>query len=259
MDDPRERTGNGLVDRLAGRLGRRGVLAGTGLLGAGLLASRLDLLRSAAQDSPAVREVIDPAATVEAFAVTLLGVGRQRKDRLGISGDADRFLRVAQCEDEAHYNVLLAAGAAPSTTTFAVSSRVVRDQGVFLGALLDAKEIGVGAWMAAARQLAALGDLGLVEIAYQVGTVEAQHLALTRLFLGESIPSNRAFAQWRFAAVADAERALAAAGYVDGGGTKFAFPGPLERNCRGVFGLVPETTEDQAPPGASPVAGDGTT
>jgi hypothetical protein len=106
--------------------------------------------------------------------------------------------------------------------------------------------------------------LGLVEIAYQIGAVEAQHLALTRLFLGEQLPSDRAFAQWRFAAVADAAKALTAAGYL-GRGKTTAFPGPLSRQCRGVFGLVPETTEDQQEPTlASPVAsppgaGDGTT
>jgi hypothetical protein len=249
----------GLVDRLAARLTRRGLIAGGGFVGVGLMASQLDLLRSAAQDSVSVREIINPLASLEAFVVTLAGVGRQRGDRLEIGTDVSRFLRAAQCEDEAHYHFLVAAGAR-AETTFSIPSRVFRSRESFLTALLDTKELAVGGAMAATRQFAALGDLRLVEIAYQIGTVEAQHLALTRLHLGEQLPSDRAFAKWRFATTVDAAQALADAGYVRGKGDKVSFPGPLSRQCRGVFGLVPETTEDQEPtPAASPIAlGDGT-
>ena len=110
-------------------------------------------------------------------------------------------------------------------------------------------------------ELEVTGELRLVEIAYQIGTVEAQHLALTRLYLGEQIASDRAFAKWRFTTTAEAADALADAGYLDDDGD-YSFPGPLSRQCRGVFGLVPETTDDQEQPSsATPIAspGDGTT
>jgi hypothetical protein len=244
----------GIGERLTGRLTRRGVIAGGGLAGVGLVASQLDLLRSAAQESAAVGGVIDPLATLEALLVTLVGVGRQRGDRLEIGAEAARYLRAAQCEDEAHYHFLIAAGA-EAETTFTIPDRVFRDRETFLGILLEIKEVAVGAAMAAARQFATLGDLRLVEIAYQIGTVEAQHLALTRLYRGELVANDRAFAKWRFNAAAEAAQMLVDDGYIEGNGDEVDFPGPLSRQCRGVFGLVPETTEDQERgPVASPVA-----
>ena len=244
----------GLGERLTGRLTRRGVIAGGGLAGVGLLVSQLDLLRSAAQESAAVTEIIDPLGTLEAFLVTLVGVGRQRGDQLEIGAEAARYLRAAQCEDEAHYHFLIAAGA-EAVTTFTVPDRVFDDRETFLGVLLDLKEVAVGAAMAAARQFATLGDLRLVEIAYQIGTTEAQHLALTRLYHGDLVANDRAFAKWRFNAAAEAVQILADDGYIEGNGDEVDFPGPLSRQCRGVFGLVPETTEDQVREGiASPVA-----
>jgi hypothetical protein len=259
MNGPISRRQGGLVDRLTARVTRRGLLAGGGVTGAGLLASQAAWLRSAAQDSAAVREAIDPLATIEAFAVTFVGVGRQRGSQLEFSTELSRFLRAAQCEDEAHYHFLLSAGAA-AATRFAVPSHHLRTRDRFLTALLETKEVAVGAAMAAARQFAALGELRLVEIAYQIGAVEAQHLALTRLTLGEQVAADRAFAKWRFASAAEAVAVLDDASFLDDDGD-YAFPGPLSRQCRGVTGLVPETTEDQdhlAP--ATPLArpGDGT-
>lgn len=256
MDGLNSRAGRrrGVAERLAGRMTRRGVIAGGGIAGVGLLASHLELLRSAAQESAAVGAVIDPLATLEAFVVTLVGVGRQRGEQMEIGTEAARFLRAAQCEDEAHYHFFVSAGA-KAGTAFTIPDRITEDRETFLTTLMEIKEIGVGAAMAAARQFAVQGDLRLVEIAYQIGTVEAQHLALARLYRGEQVASDRAFAKWRFNAPAEAAQILADEGYVDGEGDKVAFPGPLSRQCRGVFGLVPETTEDQEfGPEASPVA-----
>src|SRR5436190_23641631 len=98
--DSRSEHGRTVVDRLAARVSRRGLIAGGGLAGVGLLASQLEMLRSAAQDAAAVAAIIDPLATLEAFAVTFAGLGRQQGDKLKIGADAARFLRAAQCEDE---------------------------------------------------------------------------------------------------------------------------------------------------------------
>lgn len=244
---------NRLIDRVTTRLSRRVLMTSGGLTGIGLVASQLDILRSAAQDAPEVRQIIDPLATLEALVVTLIGVGRQRGGDLEIETEASRFLRAAQCQDEAHYHFLISAGAT-ATDTFTVAENLIEDSEAFWTALLDLKEIGVGATMAAARQFAAASDLRLVEIAYQIGTTEAQHLALTRVARGDRLASDRAFAKWRFATAAEAVQPIVEAGYLSGEGPTYEFPGPLSRQCRGVFGLVPETTDDQLPPLASPVA-----
>jgi len=242
-----------LVDRLATRISRRGVFAAGGLAGVGLLTSQLDLLRSAAQDDPEIRAIIDPLATLESLAVTLVGVGRQQGNRLSIGTNASRFLRAAQCEDEAHYHFFIGAGAS-AEDTFTFGDDVLDDGDSFFAALMDLKEITVAATMAAARQFAARGDLGLVEIAYQIGTTEAQHLALARFSHGDQIPNDRAFAKWRFTTAAESLQELVDAGYAGDEGDTYTFPGPLSRQCRGVFGLVPETTDDQFPPISTPIA-----
>ena len=100
----------------------------------------------------------------------------------------------------------------------------------------------VGLYMAAVRQLAATGEADLVEIAYQIGAVEAQHQALAKHALGNRPANDRAFARWLFRDVAEAIQALVDLGFIDGPGDPVACPGPLDRHCRGVFGLVPETT-----------------
>jgi hypothetical protein len=205
-----------------------------------------------------VSEIVDQAMTIEALSVTLYGVARDRGRRLELSDEDIRFLRAAQCEDEAHYHFWQAAGGTPTTETFSIANATFVDRATFFRALVEVEALSVGAYMAAARQFAGAGDGRLVEIAYQIGAAEAQHLALARLLLGERLPADRAFAQWRFRNVGEAVAALADLGFIGGGGKKYDYPGPVDRFCRGVFGLVPETTDDQEPatPVATPAASD---
>jgi hypothetical protein len=76
--------------------------------------------------------------------------------------------------------------------------------------------------------------------------VEGQHYAVLKGFLDEFPVNDRAFAEWRFADVASAGEAIAATGFLDRETPPlYEFPGPVERFCRGVFGLVPTTTESE--------------
>jgi hypothetical protein len=111
----------------------------------------------------------------------------------------------------------------------------------------------VGMYMSAARQLAAGGDFDLVEIAYQIGVVDAQHQALIRQLSGERLPADRAFAAWQYRDTAEALDEVDSMGFIDGRGTSYDYPGPGDRYCRGITGLVAETTTDQTPPDVTPV------
>jgi hypothetical protein len=203
---------------------------------------------------------MNAAITLEAFAVTFYGAARGRGSDLELDDDVTRFIRATQCEEEAHFHFFEAAGAVPATTSFTVAAKTLRSQKSFLTASLEIESLLVGAHMAVGRQFAAAGDLRLVEIGYQIGTVEAQHQAITRLFLGERLPSDRAFSRWMFREPADAVAALTELGYIKGDGDAYSYPGPVDRQCRGVTGLVPESTEDQpvstpdGTPEASPAA-----
>jgi hypothetical protein len=183
-------------------------------------------------------------ATVEAAMVTLLGIVRQRglEGTLDIGEDAVIVLRAAQCQDEQHYHALVAAGGEPVATAFTIPEEMLGDRTALFVGYLELKAIGIAGHMALAREWAARGDRDAVEIAYQMGAVEAQHLTLAHALIGVSPANDRAFARWLFAAPGDALAALDKLALRDGPADPVTFPGPLDRVCHGVFGLTPETT-----------------
>ena len=187
---------------------------------------------------------LDAMVTVEAAAVTLLGVARERElaGEIDVGEDAAIVLRAAQCQDEQHYHALRAAGGQPVADEFTIPEATVTDRTLLLVAVLELKAIGIAGYMALAREWAARSDLSQVEVAYQMGTVEAQHLTLAHALVGVIPANDRAFARWLFAAPAEALGALGRLGLLEGSGDSVAFPGPMDRICRGVFGLTPETT-----------------
>ena len=216
-------------------------------------------------DRDSLQSGLDALATTEAAAVTLLGVARQRDQNgdLELGEDALIVLTAAQCQDEQHYHVLLATGGLPIVDSFTLPEQMVTDRTLLLVGILELKAISIAGYMALARAWAARGDVSQVEIAYQMGAVEAQHLSLAHALVGVSPANDRAFARWLFADPAEAIDALHALDLLEGSGEPVPFPGPLDRICRGVFGLTPETTEmmtmprppvGQSIPAATPIA-----
>lgn len=198
--------------------------------------------------SPAAQAALQPGldalATAEAASVTLLGVARQMAldGDLDLGEDAETVLTAAQCQDEQHYHALVAAGGAPVYSDFTIPEAIVADRTSLLIGVLELKAIGIAGHMALTREWARQGDLSQVEISYQMGVVEAQHLSLAHALVGVTPANDRAFARWLFADPAEALAALRALGLIDGPDDPVAFPGPLDRFCRGIFGLTPETT-----------------
>ncbi|HLL51384.1 MAG TPA: hypothetical protein VK356_12010 [Thermomicrobiales bacterium] len=195
-------------------------------------------------DRDSLQPGLDALATVEAAAVTLLGMARQRglEGELDVGEDAVVILRAAQCQDEQHYHALLAAGGQPVVDAFTIPEDMVTDRTLLLVTFLELKSIGVAGYMTLTRIWAERGDYSQVEVAYQMGTVEAQHLSLAHALVGVSPANDRAFARWLFAEPAEAIDALNALDLLEGSADPVPFPGPIDRICRGVFGLTPETT-----------------
>ena len=267
---------DGLGGRLARMLTRRAMLRGGTVAGATALAGLgqyRGLLRAAAQVRPEVQAIIDAAATLEAMEVTYIGAVRHRASpqvgllNLGDNAGAVRYLRAAQCEEEAHYHFLLSEGAVPASTRFTFPDDVFQSRSTALRILLDLEEIELGLYMAAAREFAALGDLRLVEIAFQIGAVEGGHRVLLKGLIDEYPPNNLAFSMSRFPSVAAAAEAIAATTFVGGeapapsvilgldtltgipgsrfsAGPYYEFPGLEDRYCRGITGYIPVTVED---------------
>lgn len=191
---------------------------------------------------------LDALATVEAALVTLAGVLRQRAAggelELDEAGADLRLLEAMQCQDEAHLHFLASLGGAPVVPAFALPERLAAERGAALAKLLSLKEISLGAQMAFAHALAGNGDKETAEVLFALGAVEGGHEALLRQRLGREPANGRAFLAWRFADPLDALPALAEAGSLDDDPSAIPYPGPLERRCAGVTGLVPETTAE---------------
>jgi hypothetical protein len=234
------------------RVNRRSLGSAGILTMAGITANELRSDTARAQTARKSTAVLSDAVTAEGLLVTLLGVARTKATELTLDEATVRLIRAAQCEEAAHFNNLVTAGAAPNTGQYTIPDQVLENPTSFLATWMDLEQIMVGMYMAASRQLATNGDIDLVEIAYQIGVVEAQHLALIRQLAGERLPADRAFAAWQYREPAEALDEVGSMGFIDGKGTTYDYPGPGDRYCRGITGLVAETTADQTPPDVTP-------
>ncbi|MDQ2684165.1 MAG: ferritin-like domain-containing protein [Chloroflexota bacterium] len=250
MSDPRAQP-IPVIDRLArtaARFDRRSL--GGLLLGAGTLVAARGWSARPAQ--AATESALNDCVTAEGLLVTLLGVARTRASDLSLDEQTIRLMRAAQCQDEAHANNLVSFGAAPTTGRFSIPDDLFASSANLLSGWTSLKRLTVSMYLSAARTFGENGDNDLVELAFQIGTVEAQHLALLRQFAGERIPADRAFPEWQFADTAEAIAELERLGFIGGRGETVDYPGPGERYCRGITGLVAETTADQTPPDVTP-------
>ena len=204
-----------------------------------------------AQDRQLANALSD-LVTAEGLMVTLLGVARTRATELVFDENTVRLLRAAQCQQDAHYNNLVTEGGSPAVGSYTIADSVFENATSFLATWAELESIMIGMYMAAGRAFAEAGNARLVELAFAAGTVDAQHLALLRQLLGERLPANRAFAEWQFRNTAAGIRAIRRREFIEGDGTSYDYPGPGDRYCRGVTGLIPETTEDQVTPEITP-------
>jgi hypothetical protein len=197
-----------------------------------------------------VQPGLDAMATVEAAMVTFLGAAREAVTAGAFELDADSatVFTAAQCQDEQHYYALLAAGGVPLTDAFTIPAQAVSDRTMMLVTMLELKAISIAGYMALSRTWARLGNLDQVETAYQMGVVEAQHLALSHALVGVTPANDRAFARWLYVDAAEAATSLTALGLIEGASDAIAFPGPIARLCRGIFGLTPVTTSQMTRP-----------
>jgi hypothetical protein len=136
-------------------------------------------------------------------------------------------LRIAQADaaiEQYHIDFLTALGATPVTTTF---TRTPADP-----ATLEARQhVHVAMYMAAVRELAALGQPTLAKWAFQAGAVEAEDRAIFRILqalngnAAGNPPNNKAFETDLLLYVRDALDLFKALGLIGGPGQPATYPG----------------------------------
>ncbi|HET8626757.1 MAG TPA: ferritin-like domain-containing protein [Thermomicrobiales bacterium] len=219
-----------------------------GGLALGVAPSRTAALQAAAATCETVQDIINIAATAEALAVTALGgaLDSAAKGQLALNAEQVQFVTAARAEEQAHYAYLTGAGAKPHTTTFTLpDTKIVTDPGTFLKTVIGLEEAFIAAYLAAAQEFAILGQPSLVQVALQIGGVEAEHRAHARFYaiganvIADKVPNNIAFEKAMFTSVGAAAQALQQLGWIGGSGTQITYPGPGAINNAGVTNLQP--------------------
>jgi hypothetical protein len=202
---------------------------------------------SAPMACESLQDIINIAATAEAFAVTALGGALENaaKGTLALNAEQQQTLRAARAAERAHYDFLIGAGAKPLTLTFSIPDpKIVTDVPTFLATLVTLEEAFIAAYIAAAQEFAILGQAKYAQVALQIGAVEAEHRAGVRFYAIQAgvltgTPNDVAFEKALFGSVGEAAAALTQLGFIGGGGTKITFPGPGAIDTAGVSQLVP--------------------
>ncbi|MDQ3655065.1 MAG: ferritin-like domain-containing protein, partial [Chloroflexota bacterium] len=129
--------------------------------------------------------------------------------------------------------------------TFTVPDEaILTDVPIFLTTLVSLEEAFIAAYIAAAQVFAIRGEARLVQVALQIGAIEAEHRAGARFFAIEAgiltgTPNDVAFEQALFTSVGQAATALTDLGFIGGSGTEISYPGPGAIDTSGVTNLAP--------------------
>jgi hypothetical protein len=217
------------------------------------------LTKSGTYTTENVADILNIAQTAEHFAVTFLTAGLNNASTIGLTGLTLEIVQAVLAAEIAHLQFLTSVGATPLTTTFTLPDpRAITDFTTFFKNLEAADTIFTGAYLAAIREFAELGQPQLAKIAGQFMGVEAEHRVLARAALAlakndpASIPpNNKAFETDLFLYVREAAALLTALGFVGGTGTPAPFPG-LTAAAAATGGIaIVQTTPNTAAEGST--------
>ncbi len=188
-------------------LSRRGFLQGSALVAAASAVGFGGMFgihtNQAVPAGDAIADILNIAATAKSFAVTHYYRSLQSTTKAKFTAAQIAYLKAGLESEQAHLDFLVANGAKPLVTEFyfpAGTFDTAKTFGVVTGI---AETVFVGAYLAATRRFAELGQPLLAATAAQVAVVEGQHLALVNDIAG-IFPNNVALAAPVFYNVSDA-------------------------------------------------------
>lgn len=198
---------------------RRNFLKVAALAGAGVAlgGQALPLKAEAATDDPAT--IIGVALVAEFLAVTFQTNAVANASALGFDAPTLTTIQAILAEEAIHVRYLQAYGAVPAYGTdaqaaFSFPANVFSDKATYASTAVLLESAFVAAYMAAVRDFAADARADLAMLAYQIGAVEAEHRALSRL-VGSFVPfSDIAFESNLIGSVADAATFLSNQGFL---------------------------------------------
>jgi hypothetical protein len=241
---------------LAPHSSRRSVLKGTlagvtglaavgGVAAAGAIYSHKNDSGAAHADSvnssnakAAIQAILNIAITAEELAVIFYSNVIKNANHLGFSNAGFLDIQAALIEEQIHQTFLAKQGAKALTNTFSFpfGNDTFRNFNHFITVQQLLEALFVAAYIAAGREFAQLGRPDLVQIAAQIGGIEAEHRAIGRAIGGMRPANNRAFETLLVNAVADAPAVLKKDGFLNPQpGNSFVFK-PVSTMMNGLSG-----------------------
>jgi hypothetical protein len=188
----------------AAQLDRRNFLKGSALLASATalgFTGMFGLRRANAADGDDVPTMLNVAATAETFACTHYYQALNSKIRFTTPQLA--YIRAALEEELIHLEFLNANGGKTLADKFYLPAGAFKTAKSFGLVSSIAETVFVGAYLAATRRFAELGNPLLAATAAQVAVIEGQHLALVRE-TAQELPNNIALGEPKFFNVSDA-------------------------------------------------------
>lgn len=211
---------------------RRNLIKSMGL-GAGLLASGFSLKDQpaffgikpafAGSDNDDVQTILNLAATAELFASTHYLEASINADALNLDEFERDYMDAGIAAEYTHYEFLLSLGAEPVVTEFYFPEGLFENRGQFAAITEVAETAFVGAYLAATRIFAEMGEAVLAVTTAQIVGIESEHRALARR-MGLRLATNISYAGYVFNNVSDAVPVLQP--FLDGQAAGFVGPIP---------------------------------
>ena len=185
-----------------------------------------------------IASILNIAITAEELAVVFYTHVLNNADRLGFSEAGFLDIKAALIEEQIHQIFLAKQGAKALTHTFSFpfGNETFRNFNHFITVQQQMEALFVAAYIAAGREFAMLGRPDLVQVAAQIGGVEAEHRAIGRAIGGMRPANNRAFETLLVNTVADAPAVLKKGGFLNPHeGNSFQF-NSVSTNMNGMSG-----------------------
>jgi hypothetical protein len=211
---------------------RRGFIKGAAALGGG--AAALSFSHAfGLKDAYAAHDRMDDVATIANLAATAETLAATSyyytilNNPLKLSNNAITYLKLAMSSELYHLKVLQSLGGRSLTDRFYTPDKFLSSLGVNTATFTAAETAFTGAYLAATRRFAELGNPRLAATTAQHAATEAEHLALQRL-IGGQVPNPNALPAPIYYNVSDAVPVL----------------GPFLQGGAGFVGPVPFPGED---------------
>lgn len=187
-----------------------------------------------------IQTILNIASTAETLAVIFYTHAIRNAHYLDFSGAGLLDIQAALVEEQIHLLFLTKQGAKPLTTKFSFphGDDTFKYLDKFISTQQLLESLFIAAYLAAGKEFAMLGRPDLVQVAAQIGGVEAEHRAIGRAIGGMRPANNRAFETALLAKVSDAPGVMKKLGFLNTSYSNYSYE-ESDSKMNGVISVTP--------------------